>query len=215
MPTVLRGDGEIELVASQKVDQEKLTKALEAISNGGIVVYPTETFYALGVDAWNPEALAKLAKLKKRPQNKPFSLILGSGADLGDLAHGFPVKASKLVARAWPGPLTVVVWAQEKVHQLVKSEDQGVAVRISPCFPAWALAEQLGGPITATSANLAGGEPITQIADLDPAIREAADYIWDEGPTKGAPATTILDVRQAPFKVLRQGGVEVPAELLS
>lgn len=192
-------------------DPQALARAADCLRQGGVTVFPTETLYGLGVDYRNPGALARLARLKGREAGKPFPLILATAAEVDDLARDIPAPARELMARHWPGPLTLVLPAREGLHPSLVSADGGVGARLSPHPVAAGLARALGRAITATSANLAGQPPSADPAGLDPALLAGVDLLLDAGPTPGGPASTVLDCRTWPPVLLRAGAVLDPA----
>jgi L-threonylcarbamoyladenylate synthase len=203
------------MAKTYKIDPERpsheyLRHAAQVLSQGGLVVFPTETFYGIAADSENPKGLERLAQLKGREAEKPFPLIIASVEQLEQLAEQVPEIASKLISLYWPGPLTLVMNAKPGVHARLLSKDNGVGVRVSPWPCARALAEALGRAITATSANLAGGQPAQRVEDLDPEVVSAVNTILDGGPSPGGQASTVLDVRLDPPKVLRQGPIHIP-----
>lgn len=187
-----------------------LEYSAQVLANGGLVVFPTETFYGIAADSQNPDGLEKLANLKGRDAEKPFPLIVSSVDQLDLLVGGFSIFVQKFMDIHWPGPLTLVMEAKAGVHPRLLSHNNGIAARLSSWPCAAALSNALGKAITATSANLAGGAPAQTIAQLDPAVAQAVDIILDGGPTPGGQASTVLDVRVDPPLVLRQGPVHIP-----
>jgi L-threonylcarbamoyladenylate synthase len=99
------------------------------------------------------------------------------------------------------------------VHPKLLSDNNGIGIRLSSWPIAQALANALGRAITATSANLAGEPPAKTVAELDPAVIDAVDFILDGGPTPGGLASTVLDMRTDPPKVLRQGPIHIPGAI--
>lgn len=187
-----------------------LERAAAALAAGGLVVVPTETFYGLAADTASPAGLERLARLKGRPEGKPFPLIIAGPEQLAALAQKPPAAARELMARHWPGPLTLVLAARPGLDPRLVSADGGVAVRVSPQPAARGLALALGRAITATSANPAGGPPAARVEELDPEVAAAAELILDAGPAPGGLASTILDVRREPPLLLRAGPVAAP-----
>jgi len=189
---------------------DAMQRAAAVLRKGGLVVFPTETFYGLAADTASPEGLERLALIKGREAEKPFPLILAGREQLSPLVREIPQLAERLMARHWPGPLTLVLAAKPGVHKRLLSQDNGVGVRVSPWEAASGLAQALGRGVTATSANLAGGAPPRRVAELDPELAGAADLVLDGGPTPGGPPSTVLDVRQDPPKILRRGPIDIP-----
>ena len=190
--------------------EDVIERCAQILSNGGLVVFPTETFYGIAADSQSADGLERLAKLKGREAEKPFPLIISSADQLGSLVSGISKFVHKIIDLHWPGPLTLVMPARPGVHPRLLSDNNGIGIRISPWPIAAALARALDRAITATSANLAGGPPAKTVAELDPAVVEAVDIVLDGGPTPGGLASTVLDVRTYPPKVLRQGPIQIP-----
>lgn len=188
-------------------DPAALAQAAEALAQGGLVIFPTETLYGIAADHGNPHALERLAALKGREADKPFPLILASAAEAEALAQDIPPQARDLMARFWPGPLTLVLTAQPGLHPLLLSAQGGVGLRVSSHPVAAGLARALSRAVTATSANLAGQPPVSRAQDLAPALLAGVDLVLDAGPTPGGPASTVLDCRWWPPKLLRQGAI--------
>ncbi|MCF8117301.1 MAG: threonylcarbamoyl-AMP synthase [Desulfarculaceae bacterium] len=205
MPTVYAID-------PRRPDPALLERAAGLLARGGLAVLPTETFYGLAVDAANPEALSRLAGLKGREQGKAFGLILARPEEAARLGAQVSPQARALMARHWPGPLTLVLAARPGLHPRLALEGGG-GMRLSPHPVAAGLARALGRAITATSANPAGGPAPASLAELDPAIVAGADLILDAGPTPGGPASTVADARGRGIRVLRPGAVALdPAD---
>ncbi|RJX28954.1 MAG: threonylcarbamoyl-AMP synthase [Desulfarculus sp.] len=183
-----------------------IRRAAEALAQGGLVVFPTETLYGIAADHANPAALERLAALKGRRPDKPFPLILARAEEVQAIAAEVPPRARELMARHWPGPLTLVLPARPGLHPCLTLAG-GVAARLSPHPVAAGLARALGRAITATSANPAGAPAPVSAQALDPAIAGGVDLILDAGPTAGGPPSTLVDARQDPPRVLRVGAV--------
>lgn len=179
------------------------------LAQGALLAIPTETLYGLAADCRHAGALQRLAALKGREASKPFPLILSQVQEADLLAREISPAARVLMARHWPGPLTLVLQARPGLHPRLLSKDGGLAVRVSSHPVAAALAAALGHAITATSANLSGQPPVSRAQDLDPALLAGLDYVLDAGPCPGGPPSTIADARQEPPAVLRQGAIRL------
>ncbi|MGZ6175428.1 MAG: L-threonylcarbamoyladenylate synthase, partial [Candidatus Binataceae bacterium] len=140
-----------------------IADALAALAAGEAIVYPTETFYALGVDALSLRALDRLFAIKGREPGKPVALIAADTAMAFAVAREVPVQACVLAQAFWPGPLTLVLPARAEIPAPLVGTDGGVGVRVSSHPIARALAAGLRSPLTATSANLAGQPPASEI----------------------------------------------------
>ena len=185
---------------------DAVTAAAQVLARGGIVVYPTETLYALGANAGNAVGLQRLVELKVRQPGKPIAVLVSAIDMLMDIAVDIPPRARVLMRHFWPGPLTLVFRARPHVSPLLTGNDTGIGVRLSSHPLATALVRTLGRPVTAPSANPAGLEP--------PATRERArayfgsqvDYYLDGGSLPGEPASTVVDVRDG-FALIREGAI--------
>jgi L-threonylcarbamoyladenylate synthase len=120
--------------------REELAEAAAALRAGKLVVFPTETFYALGADPRQPEALAAIVRVKGREPDKPIALIAADNASAFSISRETPAAASFLAQAFWPGPLTLVLPARHRLNEVLIGPGGGVGVRISPHPIARALA---------------------------------------------------------------------------
>jgi len=182
-----------------------IQKATDIIRTGGILAYPTETFYGLAADPTNDAALARIFDIKGRSFNNPIALIIAHRADLKGLAQYVPEEAEKLMSKFWPGPLTLLFNARANVSTKLTAGTGKIGARISSHPIAHALTRGLGRPITATSANLSGGHECTTAQQVISQIGAAIDLIIDSGATPGGKGSTILDVTKTPPLIIREG----------
>jgi L-threonylcarbamoyladenylate synthase len=191
---------------------EELALAVVALRRGEIVAYPTETFYGLGVDAADELALARLRELKGRAE-KAFSVLVVGPEMLERLVEPPGAKARALMERYWPGALTLALPALPGVPDALVA-DGCVAVRESPHPLARALVRAFGGPITATSANLAGAPPATTPDEVTAGLHGRC-AVLPGGTTPGGAPSTLARVRGNRIEVLRLGAVTIAPELLA
>jgi L-threonylcarbamoyladenylate synthase len=190
-----------------KADAAGIQKAGQLIQQGGIAAFPTETFYGLGADARNEEALQKVFRLKGREENKPLLLLIGEREWLSELVRNIPPVAERLIEKFWPGPLTLVFAASPGLSNLLTAGTGTIGVRISPHPIARALVLTVGRAITATSANLSG-QPSTSLAvDVSRFLGGKVDVILDGGQTPGGMGSTVLDVSGPDPKLIRPGAI--------
>ena len=182
-------------------------KSLHILRSGGIVAYPTESFYALGVLATNEAAIRKLFELKKRPVGKPLPIIVGDLDTLRSVAEDIPFSAEDLMKRFWPGPLTIIFKAKDSVPFLLTGGTGKVAVRIPGESAALHLAKALKLPITSTSANHSGEPPAEDSGSVINYFGNGTDLIIDAGKAPGGWPSTIIDVTVTPPKVLSEGSL--------
>ena len=184
-----------------------VSDALAALAAGEAIVYPTETFYALGVDALSSQALERLFAIKGREPGKPVALIAADTAMAFALAREVPAAARVLAEAFWPGPLTLVLPARDGIPAALIGDDGGVGVRVSSHPLARALATAFRGPLTATSANLAGEPPAVEPAAARRALGGKVKVLVEDGRLAGGAPSTVVAVDRSGMRVLRQGAV--------
>lgn len=189
-------------------DGAALGEAAAVLKNGGVVAFPTETFYGLGAAALDRRAVRRIFELKGRPETKPLLVLVdsigmaGTVAEVGD-------RARALAARYWPGALTLVLRARPHVPEEVTAGTGTIGVRVSPHRVAQGLVRALGGPVTAPSANPSGLEPPPTAAGVLAHFEGTVEMVLDGGPTPGGEPSTVLDLTVEPPRVLRQGVIRV------
>ena len=182
-------------------------QAAEILANGGIVAYPTETFYGLGADATNEEAIEKIFAVKGRNLKNPISLIIGQTDDIYPLVQDVPQTAKKLMTAFWPGALTIVFSAADTVSPLLTAGSGKIGLRVSSHPIARGIVQKLKRPLTATSANLSGAPECTRASEVAEQIGDIIDAIVDLGATPGAAGSTIIDITCDPPVILREGAI--------
>ncbi len=190
----------------------EIDRAVDCLRDGGVVAVPTDTQYALSVDAFNESAVERVFQMKGRPEGMALPLLISSAEVLDDVALDVPDVVSGLARRFWPGALTLVVRRADSIPSVVTAGRNTVAVRV-PDHPApREVSRILGRPITGTSANATGQPPLNSVADLRREFGDSLDYIV-EGDAQGGHSSTILDVTGERLEVLREGAI--PAEALA
>ncbi len=186
--------------------EERIAAAAAVLRRGGIVVYPTETFYGLGALASDDAALERLARAKLRPPGKPLPLVAADLAQVEEVAV-MEGRAARLAARLWPGPLTLVVPARAALSAAITAGTRTVGIRIPGSAVARALATAAGGALVSTSANPSGGPPPVRVGDLDPALLREVDHVLDGGPTPGGLPSTVVVVAGDEVRLVRAGAL--------
>ena len=185
---------------------QRVARAAALLGDGGLVAYPTETFYGLGALYSRTDALARLASAKLRPGDKPLPLIAADWEQVERVAWLDP-RVRRVAERFWPGALTLVLPAQGDLDSLLTANTGTVAIRIPGSPIARALAQQAGGPLVSTSANLSGDPPVTAASDISPTLLSRIDGILDGGPTPGGLPSTIVSLEQGGLRLIRAGSV--------
>jgi L-threonylcarbamoyladenylate synthase len=186
-----------------------LHEAAAVLRAGGLVAFPTETFYGLGAAALDPGAVRRVFEIKGRPDGKPVLVLVDSVAMLDAVALEVPPRARTLMAAHWPGALTLVFRARSEVPAEVTAGTGTVGVRLSAHAVARALVTALGQPITAPSANPSGSTPPTTGAAVLAHFGGRLDLLLDGGATTGGEPSTVLDVTVDPPRVVRAGAVRL------
>ncbi len=188
---------------------EAVGQAAGKITAGGVVVFPTRGLYGLGADAFNLSALERVYRIKQRPENKPILVLVRFVDDVLRLAAEVPETARRIMDRCWPGRVTLVFAARPEVPGLLTAGSGKLGIRLPGHPVAAALVAAAGGPITGTSANIAGEPGVSQVEDLSKEVADRVDLILDAGPLEGGAGSTVVDVTVDPPRVLREGAVPV------
>ena len=180
-------------------DKGKIAIAAKVIREGGLVVFPTETVYGIAANLLDGKAVERLCRVKARPGGKPFTVHISNLKMIRDMGCAITGTAEKLMARFWPGPLTIIL----KSHKGEK-----IGFRMPANKTALELIRASGVPVVAPSANLSGrSAPVTAeeaMADLEGKI----DMVIDGGRTEVGLESTVVDMTVDPFKVLRAGAIK-------
>ena len=198
---------EILSVDTESPEQDTIGKAAASMKKGGLVVFPTSSFYGLGTEAFNAEAVDKVFRVKNRDPQKPVLILVASLADVATLVRSIPKTAMRLMEAFWPGGLTLVFHAADLLPSNLTGYTGKIGIRLASHPVASALVTAMGDPITGTSANLSGKSSCTTVAEIDRYIKDQADLVLDAGKLAGGKGSTVVDVTQDPPKILREGAV--------
>ena len=182
-----------------------LSEAIKLLHQGSVIVYPTDTLYALGADIFNETAVRKVFQIKKRPWNNPLPVAVSSFKDIQEVA--FVNESTRRLAEYFlPGALTLVLNKKSSVPDIVTGGLEKVAVRIPDNEIALELLSDFG-PLTVTSANIHGGKTLGFIKDIKMQfnVDEVAFYL-EYGELDGLPST-IVDMTLKEPKILREGAI--------
>ncbi len=194
----------LDIKGGQDVDQG-LLRAAAVILAGGAVVFPTESFYGLGVNVEDEQAIHRLFDIKKRREDHPVLILIPYREVLDQYVSHIPFTAGRLMDRFWPGGLTMVFKAGSRVSPLLTADTGKVGVRLSSHPIATGLARRAGVAITGTSANISGEPPCADAEDALSAVGKEVDLVLDAGKTPGEKGSTVLDMTVEPPRVVREG----------
>jgi tRNA threonylcarbamoyl adenosine modification protein (Sua5/YciO/YrdC/YwlC family) len=177
-------------------EEKYLKEAGEVLKGGGLVILPTETVYGLAANLLDEKAIERLSAIKQRPKDKPFSLLIDREDKVLEFAREIPQAAYKLIAKFWPGPLTLILRAKEEGTVGLRLPDHRIAQQVI------ALA---GVPVACPSANISGQPAPWNFFDAIKDFGELVDLAIDAGQTKLKAESTLVDVTVEPARVLREG----------
>jgi tRNA threonylcarbamoyl adenosine modification protein (Sua5/YciO/YrdC/YwlC family) len=186
-----------------------IEQVAECLRRGQVVALPTDTFYGLAVDPVNLRAVEHIYELKSRARHKPLSLLIADTAQAYEVARSISSDFDRLAEKFWPGPLTIIVRAGSKLPLRVTANTGNVALRVPEAAICRAVVEELGLPITATSANLRGQQECTYAGCVREQFGEKIPLIVDGGPTARSVATTIVDLsgEANSWMIVREGAI--------
>jgi len=187
-----------------------IAKAAEAIHDGKIICYPTETIYGLGGDVHKQEIGFKINEAKRRDKKSPFIILLNLNHASRWIKEYDKIKS--IAETFWPGPLSMIVNPQPlPIYNPPLSEDGGLAVRVSNSLVAQAIITELDTPIISTSANISGSNPIRKVAGHEHWLSTFCSLALDGGEIPLSPPSTLIDVREFPEKIKIVRGGAIPA----
>jgi L-threonylcarbamoyladenylate synthase len=188
-------------------DPPHIAQAAERLRGGAVIAFPTDTLYGVGARAADPAAVARLYEVKRRPAGQPMVLLVRDRDQVQQLAV-VSSAAADLMARFWPGPLTLVLPAR------VPADGSTIAVRAPEHDVALALLSALGEPIASSSANPAGQPPPLDAEQVIAGLGDELELVLDGGPCRIGQPSTILDLSGLTPRILRQGAIP-SSELIS
>ena len=177
------------------------------LQNGGIVIYPTDTLYGLGVNALDENAIIKVQKIKKQDRNKPISVIVRDVKMARKIAC-IDSKVEKILEKVWPGSITIVLRKKDIIPYNLTGGEETVAIRISNNKFISTLMKKIDFPITATSANISGEKNLLESTKIIEKFKNSTpclDLFIDAGNIKDPRASTIVDLTTTVPKILRIG----------
>ena len=182
-----------------------ISEAAFLIKRDGIVAFPTETLYGLGVNALSEKAIFNVFRTKGRDHGKPLPILIDNKENLMDFVSHVPENAEKLMERFWPGGLTIIFKASPRLPSILTGNTGKIGIRISDNTLAQLIVREAAVPITATSANISGEKSCTTALQVYESMRNRVDLIIDGGETGGDIGSTIIDITCTPPNIIREG----------
>ncbi|GEL71714.1 MULTISPECIES: L-threonylcarbamoyladenylate synthase [Myxococcus] len=180
-----------------------IQRAVELLGRGGLLAYPTDTYFGLGCDLSSKKGIERLYQLKGRDKKKPLSFLCPDLSDVARYAHvsNFAYRTMKSLT---PGAFTFILEATRLVPDLMMSKQKQVGIRVPDSALVRELTRALGRPLVTTSATNTEGEPLTDAKDIKEALGHGLDLILDGGVTLNEPSTVISLIGDS-LEILRQG----------
>jgi len=191
---------------------KKVAEALQIIREGGVVAFPTDTAYALGVDPKNEAAVKKLYKIKGRKFDKPIGLVAASLQQIKNLVQ-LNKKEKELIEEYWPGPLTILFKIKGNNKHLKSLGQKGtIGIRVPNNKYARELTQKFNYPVTATSANYSGRKPCyTTYGIVNQFMNKiyTPDYILDGGNLSMKKVSTFVKIKSGEVEIIRKGAIKI------
>lgn len=185
---------------------QAVAEAAAALGRGELVVFPTDTVYGVGANAFDEEAIKSIYTIKGRPAEKGIPILLADITDLGKVAASVPQAAQNLLTQFWPGPLTLILPKRDGLPPSI-STNSGIAVRIPANETARAVIRASGGAVATSSANRSGHSPAQTADQALSELGGLVDIVLDGGPTGKLVPSTIVDCTGKKLRILRQGPI--------
>ena len=184
-----------------------IEEVAQVIRGKGVIIYPTETLYGLGANPLYPEAIKRIYAIKGRSVAKPIPFLIKDQQMLETLVEEISPLGRELMERYWPGPLTLIFRAKEGLPAPLQGRDGTIGLRISSHPIARQIVEAIDAPLTATSANPAGEEDITDCQRLAQLFGDQVDLIIDGGRVPGM-GSTVVNLAVSPPAIVREGMIK-------
>ena len=200
MPQVLKVDPG----ASLSNHSKRIRDVLEA---GGVIAFPTDTYYGLGVDPFNEKGIRRIFEIKSRTYNKPLLVLIGTKSQINQLTENRSQEANQLIQNFWPAPLTLIFDAVSKLPSILTANTGKVGIRLPRNEWTRRLIQTAGCALTATSANKNGEKNTRTAQEVLHIFGKDIDLIIDPGPAPGGKVSTLLDTTISPPTLLRLGAI--------
>ena len=185
--------------------ESMIAETQKVLKGGGVIAFPTDTFYGLGANPYNTKAVDKIYSIKGRDPEKPLLLLIDSILKLDDLAEEISEASAKLIESFWPGPLTMLF---KPKHTIPKNITTGlIGIRQPGNLITRKILAGLNYPLTAPSANISGEDPTTTAEQVKDRLKNKVDLILDAGICRGGEPSTLVDTTQIPVRLVRAGAI--------
>ena len=190
--------------ASLKDHTNRIRNILE---DGGVIAFPTDTYYGLGVNPFNRKGIRRIFEIKSRRANKPLLVLVASEAQIDQLVQNRSQQANRLIKEFWPAPLTLIFNAVPELPDILTANTGKVGIRLPGNKWTRRLVKAVGCPLTATSANRNNEANLKTAEEVEQTFGTEIDLIIDPGPAPGGKVSTLLDTTVSPPVLIRRGAV--------
>jgi tRNA threonylcarbamoyl adenosine modification protein (Sua5/YciO/YrdC/YwlC family) len=184
-----------------------IRRAVEIVLNGGVIAYPTDTYYGIGCDIFNKNAIARVYQLKRRSKHKPFSFICSDFKNISQYAQ-VTNYAFKTMKRLLPGPYTFILQGSRLVPKIMLTKRKTAGIRVPDHAICLAIVHELGHPIVSTSATGPDGIILESLIEIEDRLGHALDLIIDGGPVPSKPSSVVSLIDDDP-EIIREGQGDV------
>ena len=184
-----------------------IRRAVEILLNGGVIAYPTDTYYGIGCDIFNKNAIARVYQLKRRPKHKPFSFICSDFKNISQYAQ-VSNYAFKTMKRLLPGPYTFILEGSRLVPKIMLTKRKTAGIRVPDHAICLAVVKELGHPILSTSATGPDGIVLESLIEIEERLGHALDLIIEGGPVPSKPSSVVSLIDDYP-EIIREGQGDV------
>lgn len=192
---------------SENINENELDNCIEVLRNGGIVIFPTETVYGIGTNAYCEKSVEKIYEIKERPEEKPLSILISNVNEISKYAIINNSMEEQIIKNFMPGPITIILEKRPEVFDYITSGKNTIGIRIPDNKIILKILEALKLPIVAPSANISGHPSGIELNEILPDFENKVDICIDGGKSELSESSTIVQVVDNEIKVLRQGKI--------
>lgn len=192
---------------SENINENELDNCIEVLMNGGIVIFPTETVYGIGTNAYCEKSVEKIYEIKERPEEKPLSILVSNVNEISKYAIINNSMEEQIIKNFMPGPITIILEKRPEVFNYITSGKNTIGIRIPDNKIVLKILEALKLPIVAPSANISGHPSGIELNEILPDFENKVDICIDGGKSELSESSTIVQVVDNEIKVLRQGKI--------
>ena len=193
----------------EQIDETKIEEIANAIKEGKLIIFPTDTVYGIGTNAYNEEACKKIYEIKGRPSCKPLSILISDISMIEDLVENISPTEQKIIEKFWSGPLTMKFKKRKGIlPDIISAGDEYVRIRLIKNGLIYKIIEKAEVPVVAPSANISGHPTGIKINNIIKELGGKVDYILDCGDYKSDEPSTIVQVEDEKVVVIREGKIK-------